>query len=282
MNRKLTENLIVSCVLLTISSVSSVSLAQQKPLAAELSRYSAMLEGYAKNPQVIRTLPDSALKADARIMFEADDRDAGWVGDYGVRSVRKHDSLYALYRRGVLTSRPSEIPTRMKPPLIQRLASILTENQIQLISTPCFAVVKVDSIWAVKDTVRNPPLFTLVETDLIVTVENVIKGHGMLSPGQSVRIYYMNIWHVTSMTIGGSYFLFLSPISQLGTAGSTRIQVLSNVPAYWGDKARYRGVYPVVNGMLIDPNDDWGYGKQVSWIVFQNDVGREIANIKSW
>lgn len=280
MHNKWKECLIFLSVLSGALSHHTASFAQQKPLPQELSRYSAMLDGYAKNPQLIRTLPDSALKADARIMFEAGDRDAGWVEDYGINELEEHDSLLTLYTNGNLTEKPPEIASRLKAPLLHAMASVLTENQMQLVSTPCIVRIRIDSSWQSVNNVPEAPSLKVEETDLIVTVENVLKGAGMFSPGQTIKLYYMNFWHVPPL--GSDAVIFLSPRSDFDITGQRRISLDGPGGAYLGDRAVYRGVYPVVNGILIDPNNDWGLGEKVQWSVFKNQLDREMTNIRSW
>ncbi len=272
----------MTIALLTVAtlSLSGVCIAQQQRLPSELSKYSAMLEIYAKVPQAIQTLPDSALKADAKIMFEADDRDAGWVEDYGPKSLREHDSLLTLYKRGNLIGKPPEVATAIKPALLSKMASLLTENEMQIVSTPCIVRIRIDSSWQSISTVPDVPSFKVREINLIVTVEDVLKGTGMFRPGQRIRLYYMNFWRVPQLSTDD--IVFLSPRTDYYTTGQRKISLDGPGGAYIGDKRTYRGVYPIDNGNVDDPNNDWGYGKQIPWAMFKNNVETEIAKIKSW
>lgn len=157
-----------------------------------------------------------------------------------------------------------------------------------LVASPYLLRIKVVSVVSVNvDVDSTLPGLRVRGTVVTGVLEQAFQPVGRLSVGDTVKFYYSDFWRPWWLKFqsGCPYFVPLMPFAGVKSVPFTVMSLdgmTSDVGVYSeSNKASY-GRYPIVNDSLIDRNDFFGYGQEVSWERFRRAVLHHITLMRSW
>ena len=156
-------------------------------------------------------------------------------------------------------------PAFVQAQILDHIKAQTTHAQYALIEFDYLMVIRVERI----DTMSaGLPLIPEARKILVTaSVTHVFKGAGTFKPGDQVTFYFMDFWErrPVVMNIGGEYL----------------------VPLRF-DKALYpntdsaNGYYPIVDGVLVDQFDLFGFGQRVAIKTFQSRMDSLVEDLRTW
>ena len=167
-------------------------------------------------------------------------------------------------REKYLYKRPGLQLGRLKSKIEEYESPVFTE----LLNVPYFLRVKILSFehsnYYSEDINGSFP-----QTDMLVKIEDVLKGGDIFIPNDTIRISYLNWWFQDAkeenrFKINTSYFI-LTRVWRIESADSFYYSIYS-LP---DDN---HGVYQIINDSISTPNDYWGIGEKTKWYVFKNNI----------
>ena len=142
----------------------------------------------------------------------------------------------------------------------QTIYKMLGPRVTELIQIGYLLEMKINSINKVE--FHSPSGFTYPRVEINATILDAIKGSNKLKPGDSITFVYNGYLRRTDYNFQKGETIFA------GIRIDDDKNVITNFLYYKnnekGKDASY-GRYPIENGILIDRNNVWGYGKSVPW-----------------
>ncbi|MDR3609108.1 MAG: hypothetical protein P4L27_00930 [Ignavibacteriaceae bacterium] len=244
--------------------------AQQKLFSnPEIKNYIDYIETLETNPDsynYIKNTSSEEIKKVASLMYKAFDKDyiglkqyrgnknKEWGKENG-NKIKKQESVTSIKFGGI------------EGILWDKIENILGKGKLILIRVPFLLKVKIENIQSTK--FHN----TVAQIVVNAKVLEILKGNNNLSVGDNITFYYMKGWRITNYNfhLGETVFVAIEPRSE-GIA-----LVTYNDNSHSSDNSF--GRYPIENGILIDKNNAWGYGKNISWQDFKVLIKQDINNI---
>ncbi len=251
----------------------SIAFSQNDSLRAKrVSDYLSLIEN--SQTSTLASIPSGQLKQYARIVYEADETDPLAV-DKEIQKNRKWRVSPSRFRYALLNS-------------IKARLSLLDFNLVAAPRIVKATIIRVETVdYKVEGGPPGVNAGSLPRTDLTAIVDEVFKSDTLLSTGDIIRFYYFPFWRPTrwNFEIGDTCLLPLEPLLFRGTEFVALITDLdghrSDTGAIENDSASY-GRYPIVNGVLVDRKNSFGYGARTKWESFRSILLQEIKAIKSW
>jgi hypothetical protein len=159
---------------------------------------------------------------------------------------------------------------------LQAINKMLGEKVCTLIQASYLLEMKINSI----NNVQYKHDGTIsYKVEISASILDVLKGKNKFNLGDSIIFYYDSDirWTNYNFKLGETVFAgFLT--------GEDNVMGINNALLYGndmnGEDASY-GRYPIENGILIDRNNVWGYGRSVPWKEFKMKITQDINNIIS-
>ncbi len=206
------------------------------------------------------------LKRFGRLMYEATESDPVQVD----RSIGKRHKEWDLKYAKTIPTR--SIPWKVgmvEHTYLRRIDSVLSKRVYSLVRIPFFLRVVINSQ-------TESIHMKYARTTIRATILDVAKGANRYSVRDTVTCYFNNFWIESPSYFrnGDTCLLLLEPRETTDGEG-----ILFAVVPYLD---RAFGYYVIRDGVLSDPYETFGYGKQVPWTRLKDSLVAEIRTIKSW
>ncbi|MDR3609110.1 MAG: hypothetical protein P4L27_00940, partial [Ignavibacteriaceae bacterium] len=220
----------------------------------ELNNYIQFLDKEVGKPkkEVLKSLSLDKIKKIASLRYQAYDKDFFNARKYLLKS-RKESGIIGIIREK----------------MGDKVATLLWVNYL--------LKYKINSVNLVQH--HSSAGFTYPRYEINATILDVIKGINKFKPGDTLMFFYIpggdDIPYVDFHEGETVFSGFLTGEDKNGISIA-----LFYENAKGGSDASY-GRYPIENGILIDSNNAWGYGKSVPWEEFKKKLTQDINNIIS-
>ncbi|MDR3609635.1 MAG: hypothetical protein P4L27_03655, partial [Ignavibacteriaceae bacterium] len=218
----------------------------------ELNNYIQFLDKEVGKPkkEVLKSLSLDKIKKIASLRYQAYDKDFFNASKYLLKS-RKESGIIGIIREK----------------MGNKVATLLWVNYL--------LKYKINSVNLVQH-YSSAADFTYPRYEINATILDVIKGINKFKPGDTLMFSYIPGDYVPYVDFHKGETVFSGFLT-----GEYR-NVISITLFYenprGGSDASY-GRYPIGNGILIDANNAWGYGKSVPWEEFKRRLTQDINNI---
>jgi hypothetical protein len=159
---------------------------------------------------------------------------------------------------------------------LQAINKMLGEKVYTLIQASYLLEMKINSITNME---YKHDGIIIHKVGISASILDIIKGIIKFKPGDSITFYYNIDIRETNYNFKKGEIVFAGI-----TTGEDRVYGIHNMLLYEndmnGEDASY-GRYPIENGILIDIDNAWGYGKSVPWEEFKKKITQDINNIIS-
>ena len=260
---------LIMITFMSLSIISKIS-PQQKLLShPEIKSYIDHLENIRTNPdgyKNIKNMLPEDIKKVASMMYKAYDRD--YVGLINFSSEKnmewERENANRLKRGELVTTQKFGF---VEKSLWDKIENTMGKRKLILIRVPFLVKVKIENIQDTK--YHNIAAQVVIKAKVI----DILKGDNDLSIDDNIGFYYMKGWRLTNYNfqIGETVFVAVEPRSE------------GNALVIYNDRSENPdnsyGRYPIQNGILIDRNNAWGYGKNISWEDFKVFIKQDINNI---
>ncbi len=265
---------------------SSLAQHKSKPIPKEIKEINNFYEGFKNQKdyhQFKDTVSEKHLKYIAKILYEANEKDAINVRKQYEYEVKKSDSLSHKHLSTF------GFPGATKGMIEKEIKEKFSNTIYALTTTAYFLKIKVKSFGStkIKPTPNSNIEFGTVDVHGII--EDVIKGDNHFSIGDNIIFYYMAFWRKytnKNFQEGKSYFVPLNVAEGEGKKYDWLALVTlddeQKLPAEKFDYNLSYGCFQIDNGYLIDSNNYFGYGEKIFWTDFRNNLTQQINLIKSW
>jgi hypothetical protein len=116
---------------------------------------------------------------------------------------------------------------------------------------------------------------TINVIELTAQVLDIVKGGKYYKKDDLIKFYYGGGWRGGEEFKKGEIdFIGIEPREDEGQLHNAL--VVYNEERNWN---RSYGRYPIINGILKDINNFWGYGKSLTWNDFKTNISNDINNI---
>lgn len=252
------------------------ALSQQKPLTSpHVSNYVRFLENQIDDKGLksrIKSLPVSAVKHAARLLYDATENDPRILRKEIDRKHEVWDSVYAKQKSAEGLGWKIGAVEKMYLDEIER---VLSKRVYALVRVPYVLQVVISSL---ERTQYGPSAKRrgYVRTVVTATVGDVLKGMNRFSPREVVKFYYNDFWIKTPdyFRVGDTCLVLLDP--RESPDGNDKWLA---VVTYLDDSFGY---HVIRNGILHDVHDTFGFGSHVAWQSFRDSVLAQINTIKVW
>jgi hypothetical protein len=118
--------------------------------------------------------------------------------------------------------------------------------------------------------------FAYPRVEIKAKILDIIKGSNNFKPGDNFIFFYIPDMRETSYNFMQDEIVFCGITTTDDCNGITEFLFFENDNK--GEDASF-GRFPIENGILIDRNNVWGYGKSVPWEEFKMKITQDINNI---
>jgi len=157
---------------------------------------------------------------------------------------------------------------------LEAIDKMLGEKVTTLLRVHYLLEMKINSI-KTEDYHSNSGI-TYPRVEINASILDIIKGINMFKQGDSITYCYSPELRTTNYRFQLGETVFAAIITADDKNGITDFLFYENDKK--GEDASY-GRYPIENGILIDRNNVWGYGKSVPWNEFKMKLTQDINNI---
>jgi hypothetical protein len=218
----------------------------------EIKNYIQFLEKERGNLSVKKLMkqPLDSIKEIASLSYQANDKD--YIGVH----------RYLISRKGLVAE------------TFQAIHKMLGGKVTKLIQIGYLLEMKINSINEVS--FHSPSGITYPRVEINATILDEIKGN-KLKPGDSITFVYNCFLRRTDYNFQKGETIFA------GISINDYNNIITNYLFYDESNESVKdgsyGRFPIKNGILIDRNNAWGYGKSVPWEEFKMKLAQDINNI---
>jgi hypothetical protein len=254
--------------------------AQEGEKPEEISRYIDYLSSYPPDDSYSRdmdTMSLERLKSIARMMYEASEADAklNFIS-YMNKSVEA-ESLEVLKYKYNLNVPAIARPAQVKGKILEKIMNEISELTEILMFSDYFIKGQILTIETVDYKVSDLDVIDKIE--IKVKIQDILKGDKKFIIGDELTFFYMSMWRRTDFdfVVGEECFFPLNVI------GFPEVDICLSckdcLTEYAGGSF---GRFPIIEGILIDKNNHFGFGEKIQWEKFRSNLIQQILNIKSW
>jgi hypothetical protein len=251
--------------------------AQEIGVVSNFEKYLEKFSSLAALDDSIKNMGIDELQKAAKLMYEAYENNAEETIKFLARRDKEIDTLNKISKLNNPGYIDKVMPDETKWKLLKKFKKEFPPVIYALLKSPYKLKV---SITTIKKSIYKDPNSSarLPRTNINAAIQEVVQGGSRFKPGDVLTFYFMDYWRPTSLSFKEGKVYFVSLYPWWSDTNELSLLALDTFASY---DSSY-GWYPIENGYLIDKNNFWGFGNEISWDEFKSDILQKINLIKSW